>query len=163
MRNKDKFVGIFIIILILLVSLSFISFELYESYKKRNYCFLCEREIIPSNAFIIELKGGKKLRTCCPRCGLRYFEKNKSKIERMYATDFISLEVIDAFKAYYVIGSEYHGCCRRSVMIDSNKRIYDLCYDRCMPTLVAFKKKNDAKEFMKKYGGDYFNLSSKAR
>lgn len=163
MNNKNRLIRVFIIILILSVSISFISFEIYESYKKTNYCFLCKREIIPSNAFIIRLKDGKILKTCCPRCGIRYFEKNKSKIERMYATDFISLRVIDAFKAYYVIGSEYHECCKRSIMIDSNKSIYDLCYDRCMPSLVAFERKNDAKEFMKKYGGAYFNLSSKAR
>ena len=60
--------------------------------------------------------------------------KKKSDILSMQVSDYYVLEPIDAFKAYYVIGSDVYGPMGRE--------------------LIPFSTETDAAEFMKDHGGN---------
>lgn len=161
--NKNKAILFLTIGILMIFCFSIVGYEIYKNYKSEHYCSLCNRSLVANTKFIIKLKNGKIMKACCPQCGLRYYDKNKDKVVEIYATDFVSLKLIDAFKAYYVIGSEYHECCKKSSFIGENKEIYEICYDRCLPSLVAFEKKGEAKRFIEKYGGRIFHYPFSAK
>lgn len=90
---------------------------------------------------------------CCPRCGLR-FQEGRADIAAVEAGDFDTAERLDAQHAYYIENSSVHLCCRQDfVRRDEAKRGYVLSWDRCLPSLVAFRTREQAEAFRQKHGG----------
>lgn len=135
-----KLIGI---ILISILSITAFAYEI--NFKKDDVCVI--RDIKLSNApkwvSQIKLHNGKIALFCSPKSMLEFYYKpklyedysyfDKSDIESMLVTDYITLEAIDATKAYYVYGSS-----KTSPAGDD---------------LVTFKKLNDAKIFAAKNNG----------
>lgn len=115
-------------------------------------CDMCGRRIVPATAYLIHLADGKVKHACCPRCGLR-FEAKRADVVSREAADFTTGERLKAEEAIYVEGSRVHLCCRQEVERDQAGRQYQLDWDRCMPSLIAFRSAEDAERFRVKEGG----------
>jgi hypothetical protein len=69
------------------------------------------------------------------------------------AADFCSGERLPARQAFYVEGSSVHPCCKDIAEKDRSGVRYDLAWDRCLPSLIAFKSRDEAVAFRSQYGG----------
>jgi hypothetical protein len=69
------------------------------------------------------------------------------------ATDFNSGKNIPADQAIYLEGSDIMECCSTSGMRTDEGTIQDVHYDRCMPSLIAFSKRDEAESVRQKHGG----------
>ncbi|TDI45122.1 MAG: hypothetical protein E2P02_08080 [Acidobacteria bacterium] len=63
-------------------------------------------------------------------------------------------DVIDAAVAYYVEGSPAHFCGHASVREDRSGGQYEVAWDRCLPSLIAFSSRQAALKFQEENGGN---------
>lgn len=114
-------------------------------------CEVCKRELHHGAAFWVTAADGSKRLTCCPRCGL-HFVRNQGG-QAVEATDFNSGKTIPADRAIYLEGSDIMECCSTSGRRTDEGTIQDVHYDRCMPSLIAFSKVDEAESVRQKHGG----------
>jgi len=61
---------------------------------------------------------------------------------------------IDGQKAVYLEGSSIDGCQGPAEFVPRDPGVqYDLHFDRCLPTLIAFKNTQEALAFQQRFGG----------
>lgn len=138
------------------LSLFLVALALASCGPRSKFCAVCQREECGNMAFTIGLKDGKTLETCCPRCGLHYLEENHPDVAGLAVREFDGNDSLDARSAFYVEGSEVtpcssmhastpprdeRGCCMKQV------------YDRCLPSVLAFRSRERAEEFAREHGG----------
>lgn len=123
--------------------------------KSREVCAVCGRPECRAMVFSIHLQDGKTVRTCCPRCGLRYIETNHAKVASLTARDFETARTIDATQAVYVDGSDVTPCMAMggAAPKDDFGSAPKPVYDRCTPSLIAFASRENARKFADRHGG----------
>jgi len=97
---------------------------------------------------------------CCPRCGIHYDLNHPGIVHAAFAKDFYTGAEIPAEKAYYVEGGNEVYCAHVKPLerkeLESSAQ---LAYDRCLPTLVAFKTRPEAETYQKEHGGRVLNYA----
>lgn len=89
--------------------------------------------------FSIVTTSKEKMTQCCAHCGLFTMHKLKDKAMRATTPDFTTGRLIDAKRAYYVVGNDLTPCC--------------------YPSTISFELREDAQAFQKKHGGEIFTFS----
>ncbi len=117
-------------------------------------CQVCQRALHHGMNFSLGLADGSTSVVCCPRCGLHYELNHTGAVRKAWATDFSSGQSIPAESAYYVEGGDVAYCTAHEASV---RRVPDGVtarqYDRCLPTLVAFRALNDAEAYQTQHGG----------
>lgn len=116
-------------------------------------CQVCTRALHEQTLYRVTLKNGRIESICCPRCGLR-FQKARTDVERADVVDFRTKKRIDAEKAFYVEASSTV-MCRHDGRVEDDRSgaPYELTWDRCLPSLIAFSTRASAEVFRANNGG----------
>lgn len=130
-------------------------------------CAVCQRDECGNLAFTIHLKNGSEVETCCPKCGLRYLDQEHPTFASLSVRDFDTAGQLDARGAFYVEGSDVTPCT--SMHPSSPPKDEQGCcvapvYDRCLPSVLAFRSKDRAEAFGRMHGGivkTFANLGGK--
>ena len=117
-----------------------------------SFCDVCRRQVRPAIRYRIHLRDGRVKETCCPRCGL-HFEKGRQDVARREVADFETGNLLKAEGAHYVEGSSVHLCCATDSSRDQSGSQYELSWDRCLPSLTAFRSQEAAEQFRRDKGG----------
>lgn len=122
---------------------------------KEANCEQCGRTECRNMAFVIRHTDGREVKTCCPRCGLHYLETEHSPVAALSVHDFETGAAIDAERALYVEGSDITPClvAGKRPLRDASGCCADPVYDRCLPSLIAFRSKEEAAAFAREHGG----------
>ena len=126
---------------------------LYDQWDEPDKCDVCYRSMHQATFYRIHLGSGESKDVCCPRCGLR-FQEGRDDVVATEVTDFYTRQHIDATVAFYVEGSPVHFCSHASVREDRSGGQYEVAWDRCLPSLIAFASREAAQKFQKENGGD---------
>ena len=127
---------------------------LYVEWDEPNKCDICYRPMHQETFYRIHLASGESKDACCPRCGLR-FQEGRNDVVRTEVTDLYTRQHLDADAAiaYYVEGSPVHFCSHASVREDRSGGQYEVAWDRCLPSLIAFSSREAAQKFQEENGG----------
>lgn len=125
----------------------------YVEWDSPETCDVCYRPMHQETFYRIHLKGGETKDVCCPRCGLR-FQEGRDDVVGAEVTDFDTKRHVDAADAYYVENSPVHFCAHESVQKDRSGAQYQVAWDRCLPSLIAFSTREAAERFQRTNGGD---------
>ena len=119
-------------------------------------CEVCRREAHAEVAAAVILADGRRVTPCCPRCALRYAgEAGRAPAARIEVTDYVSRRVLPLDTAYLVEGSDETPCLRHHAPATGGEGApLHLCFDRCMPSLIAFAAEPEARAFIDVHGGD---------
>ena len=120
------------------------------------HCWVCQREIHSSVRAVLTLADGKKVTACCPRCALHYREEPGNSVRSITVTDYAGGEPLPLQKAFLVEGSDETPCVHRGPMTDASGQPMQVCFDRCTPSLIAFRDASEARGFMTAHGGQLF-------
>jgi len=115
-------------------------------------CDVCYRPMHAETFYRIHLASGETKDVCCPRCGLR-FQEGRDDVVAVEVTDFYTRERVDAATAYYVENSPVHFCSHAGVQEDRTGGQYEVAWDRCLPSLIAFGSEKEAARFQRDNGG----------
>jgi len=117
----------------------------------RPTCEVCKRLIHAETSFRISRPDGSIKDVCCPRCGLTAVIQNGGRV--LDAVDFSSKKRIGAEEAIYLEGSDIMECCTDTGFRSDEGAYRKMEYDRCMPSLLAFARREDAEVVREKHGG----------
>jgi len=123
------------------------------------HCAVCQRDECRTLAFRMVLPDGKRMETCCPRCGLHYLAVHHLTAKSIEVTDCATGKFIEGGPATFVNGSDVSACAAMEVRRDA----YGCCavkgYDRCLPSVIAFRERAAATAFAKEHGGQLMTLA----
>jgi hypothetical protein len=120
--------------------------------RRAERCAICDRDIHPSVRASLILDDGRTIHACCPRCALRY-EEADHPVRAMTVTDYPSRSSLPAGRAWLVEGSDEIPCMKHPPIEPETRTPLHVCYDRCMPSLIAFRDEAAARAFMAEHGG----------
>jgi hypothetical protein len=125
---------------------------LYRTLGSSANCDVCYRPMHEETLYRIHLASKKSMDACCPRCGLR-FQEGRRDVVSAEATDFYTKVRVAADKAFYVENSRVHLCSHSPVQEDRAGTQYEVAWDRCLPSLIAFQSQVEARGFQTQNGG----------
>lgn len=121
-------------------------------------CAACQRKISDKARAIVEVSG-KTEAVCCVRCGLTIERQEHEPVTLVEVTDYNTGEPLSPQTAYYVEGSRVMLCeHRHEGLVDPAKRPYEMVFDRCMPSIFAFARQEEAAAFATSNGGSVLRL-----
>jgi DeoR/GlpR family transcriptional regulator of sugar metabolism len=100
-------------------------------------CLQCGGEINARLSFLIEKKDGTQLNACCAHCGLMAINI-LSDVHTAMTADFMYGTMLNVRQAWYVLHDDIGICCT--------------------PSVLCFSKQEDAKRFVKGFGGSVVNF-----
>ena len=151
------------ITLVALLAIGVTSFFAYRYEQRRDtagMCPFCDRMVHPITAY--RLKVGERLvAACCPRCGMHAQVNQKDgKPVAAWATDVNTGESVAAESATYVEGGDMQYCTHGDHPMTREPHGVSMReYDRCLPTLVAFKTQPEAEAYQQQHGGRVLSYS----
>jgi DNA-directed RNA polymerase subunit RPC12/RpoP len=149
-------------------SIAAVSFLLFRSATRRSEysCAICGRQLHPTVSYHLETVKGEVV-TCCPRCGMHEQLEHPGEVQSSRATDLTTRTPIPAESAFYVEGGDIHYCVSAEKPVERLPQGESVrAFDRCLPTLVAFKVRTDAEAYQARHGGqvlDYAQALESAR
>lgn len=120
-------------------------------------CTICQREIHAQSRAVIELDG-RQVPVCCSRCAFTFEEQKHKPIRLVEVTDYVSKQPLQPDAAYFVEGSRIVLCSKHEPLLDQTKHPYSPVFDRCVPSLYAFARREEAESFASQNGGVVLRL-----
>jgi hypothetical protein len=147
----------FIITFVALVAIAVTSFFAYRYEQRRamaDTCPFCDRMVHSVTAYRLKVDG-HEVTACCPRCGMHAMVNHENgKPGSARATDVITGESVAAESATYVEGGDLQYCMHGNQPVTREPNGVSVReYDRCLPTLAAFKNPQEADLYQKQHGG----------
>jgi hypothetical protein len=125
----------------------------YTHVQPEPLCEACHRSIHSETYFRVFLSDGSVEDVCCPRCALR-FQEGRTDVTGSDVSDFETRERVDAERAFYVEDSSVAMCRHDAPLKEDRSGVqYQLTWDRCLPSLVAFSTREAAEGFRRENGG----------
>ena len=158
MKRRDL-----IVTLVALAAIGLTSFFAYRYEQRRDtvgVCPFCDRMVHPVTAYRLTVDG-HIVAACCPRCGMHVqVNRDKGKLGQAWATDVDTGENVPAESATYVEGGDVQYCTHGDPSVTREPQgVTVRDYDRCLPTLVAFKTPQEAEAYQKEHGGRVLSYS----
>ena len=152
-----------IITTIALIAIGATSFWAYRHERRAETagtCPFCDRMVHPTSAYELKVNG-HELTACCPRCGMHaQVNGEQGKSGAATATDVTTGEKIAAESATYIEGGDVQFCAHDDQAV--TREPYGVSvreYDRCLPTIAAFKTRPEAELYQKQHGGHVLNYA----
>lgn len=121
------------------------------------FCDISGRPIHATMHTVVKVNG-KTRHACCARCALILASQTDQQIEIQEVTDYVTARRLPAADAYYVDGSQVEVCSAPRLRVDESRTPYVRLFDRCSPSLLAFARENEARDFIAHYGGSLKRL-----
>ncbi len=152
-----------VIALVALAAIGITSFFAYRYEQKREtagMCPFCDRMVHPVTAYRLKV-GDRVVAACCPRCGMHaQVSQTQGNPGPAWATDVNTGESVVANSATYVEGGDVQYCTHGDQPMTREPHGVSVReYDRCLPTLVAFKTPQDAEAYQQQHGGRVLSYS----
>ena len=152
MKTRD-----IVITLVALVAIGVTSFFAYRYEQRRetaDTCPFCDRMVHSSTAYRLTVDG-HEVAACCPRCGMRaQVNREQGRPGQARATDVTTGKSIAAESATYVEGGDVQYCTHGNQPVTREPNGVSVReYDRCLPTLAAFKTPQEAEVYQHQHGG----------
>ena len=137
--------------LLIAAGLGYGGFKVYRATLPEQ-CYACTR-VVHAHMRTIAIVNGKAKVFCCPACALSEHEQEGRPIRITELTAFLAGEKLSLAEAIIVKGSDVNMCAHTHEVMDDEKHPADLRYDRCSPSMLAFKQRSEAVSFVREHGG----------
>ena len=140
-----------------------IGYAAFHTYRRSQteQCYACQRAIHAHSRTVAVIHGKPRV-FCCPACALSEHEQEGKPVRVTELSAFPSGAKLSPNDAFLVRGSDVNLCVRTYELVGADKRPADLHYDRCSPSLVAFGKRSEARQFVREHGGEVLPFSEVA-
>ena len=151
MKARETLVSLCALLAIGLVSL--LAYRHEQRNSAAEICPFCERAVHSATAYRLKV-GDRLVVACCPRCAMHLQVNHSGKISEAWATDVTTGERIAAETAVYIEGGDVQYCTHGQQPVTRQPQGASVReYDRCLPTLVAFKTQQAAQAYQQQHGG----------
>ena len=133
------------------IAVGYAGWTIYRE-NRTEFCEFSGRPIHPQTKTVVLMDGEKKT-LCCPACVLTARAQTGKTIQFIELTDFETGKTLAPEDAYVVRGSRVNLCVTQHMLMEETKQAAPMDFDRCMPSLVAFARREAADHFLQENGG----------
>ena len=157
---KAREIGVTLVALVAVGVSSFFAYRYEQTRETTGMCPFCDRIVHPLTVYRMKV-GDHVVAACCPRCGMHaQVSQTQGNSGPAWATDVITGESVAAESATYVEGADVQYCTHGDQPMTREPQGVSMReYDRCLPTLLAFKLPQEAEAFQQKHGGRVLSYS----
>lgn len=150
MRNISRF-GPLALIFVIAGLLVYLGWQTFAE-PAQAVCGMCGRAVHLASR-VDGVADGDALTFCCAACALRAEKQGIRDLRVTRVFDYETGAALDPQEATTVVGSNVNLCMREHVLMDAHKETSELHFDRCAPSILAFKSEAAADKFRKEHGG----------
>jgi hypothetical protein len=121
-------------------------------------CEMCRRPVHAESRTVASVNG-REGSFCCLACALAAGQQGAKSLKVDWIADYESQAGLDPERAFLVRSSDVNPCAHRHSIIGASKRARDVAYDRCSPSVLAFRSRTSAERFMARHGGALVTLA----
>jgi len=127
--------------------------------KEAARCAICHMPIPSETRVVIRVNGGTPIDACDARCPLTFQHDTGKKVELTQVTDYVTGDQLNPKDAVYVTGSDVAPDAHTEALRVSPAETAYLHWHRCLPSVLAFRKREDALRFQELHGGTVMTLA----
>lgn len=126
----------------------------HAAHPSADTCQICQRPLHHGVSYVVEMKDGTRETACCPRCGMHLQVARPDAVAQAWATDVETGQTVPAAQATYVEGGDIEYCTMHSNPVQREPEgVAVRAFDRCLPSLVAFRTRTEADSYRAQHGG----------
>lgn len=131
----------------------------FVSERSSHSCYACARPV-HAHSKTVAIVGGKRAPYCCPACALSEHQQSGKPVQVVELTDYVGGGALKPEDSYIVRNSDVNHCMQhRAAVVAENKQPLTIHYDRCAPSVIAFRSANVAGDFAKEHGGQVLRFA----
>jgi hypothetical protein len=125
-------------------------------------CQVCGRPV-HAHSRTVAMVGGRSEVFCCPSCAMSQRDQTGKPVTVTQLTDYATGARLAPAQSWIVRGSDVNPCIlHQHAIVDADKRIAAVEFDRCAPSLLAFARREEAAAFASQHGGQVLRFSEAA-
>lgn len=133
----------------------------YVAERDAHSCSACTRSIHPHSK-TIAVVDGKRGFYCCPACALTQHQQSRVLVDVIELTDYLGGGRLAPNQSYVVRDSEENPCLHHQPVVNPDKQPMHSHFDRCAPSILAFRDQRAAVAFSASHGGRVIKFSELA-
>ena len=158
-KGKKLFSMTITLILVGLAGFAVVKWQSQMRQNAQNVCQICWRPVHSSMLTVGEVNG-EETRFCCPACALTTAQQTGKPVRLTRLTDFNSNQPLDPKAAFLVRGSDVNLDMHSQPLVDQEKRPVPVHFDRCTPSILAFRSREEAQAFQRDHGGELLQMAA---
>lgn len=143
-----------------LASLGYVGWR-YLSEKAQHTCRACSREVHAQTRTVAAIDGKEGI-YCCPACALSEHRQAGKPVQIIELADYQGGRAISPSQAFLVHDSEINPCKSHETTLTADKQPMHSHFDRCSPSILAFRDRDSAQRFASVHGGQVMPFSEMA-
>lgn len=152
----------------LIVILGLFGYYAWGTFQARqaSVCAVCGRPLHSGSSVVAEVDGEPKP-FCCAACALWAERQTGATVKITQVSDHDSGDALDPSEATFVVGSRVNHCLQQHSVFDSSRTALDpametgaLEFDRCSPSILAFRSRSAAARFAEQEGGQLTDIAA---
>lgn len=101
----------------------------------------------------IAMVDGRRRSYCCPACALSEHQQVGEPVEIIELTDYADGQSLRPTESFIVSNSDVNTCLRHEATLSPDKQPMYAHFDRCAPSMLAFRDRRAAQSFAGEHGG----------
>jgi hypothetical protein len=159
---RSTVVGIALVLI--LGAFGYFAWDTFQT-RQASVCSICSRPLHSGSSVVADVDGESQ-RFCCAACALWAERQTGAEVTITRVSDYASGSALDPSEATFVVGSRVNHCLQQHSVFDSSRTALDpaketgtLEFDRCSPSILAFRTRATAEGFANQEGGRMTNLN----
>lgn len=134
---------------------------LYFAQLEHQTCRACSRPIHDHSRTVASIDG-KPGYYCCPTCALTEHQQAGKPVLITQVTDYLGGVALVPSESYIVRNSDVNPCTRHEAALTPDKHPMHPHFDRCSPSMLAFREMKTARAFVAEHGGQVLRFTELA-
>jgi hypothetical protein len=155
MQRKSVFASI--VVILILAGLGYSAWHLVKERSAQS-CKACARPV-HSHMKTVAIVDGKRAIYCCPACALSEHQQSGKQVQVIELTDYLSSALLKPESSFVVRHSDVDPGLQHHPAVDENNQPLEVHFDRCSPSVLAFRDQKSAAAFAGEHGGQVVKFS----
>lgn len=133
----------------------------YLKHKDEHTCRACSRPVHAQTRTIAAIEGKRGV-YCCLACALSEHQQLGLPVQIVELADYLGGPAMMPSDAFLVQGSEINPCKGHDTPVTMDKQPMHSHFDRCSPSMLAFRDRKSAQTLAAEHGGQVIAFSEVA-
>lgn len=133
----------------------------YIAEREQHSCLACSRPV-HDHSRTIAFVDGKRGVYCCPACALSEHRQTEKPVRVTELADYQGGGALNPAEAIVVSDSDVNPCKSHEAAVTSDKQPLRTHFDRCSPSILAFRDMKAAQTFAAEHGGQILRFAALA-
>lgn len=155
MKRNGAFV--FVVAVVILAGAAYSALH-FVNERSAQSCKACARPV-HSHMKTVAMVGGKRTVYCCPACALSEHVQSGTAAQVVELSDYLTGAPLNPQSSFLVRNSDVNPCLPHRPVIGEGGHPAEEHFDRCNPSVLAFRDRESAIAFANGHGGQVLKFS----